>query len=263
MSGISGYGRVDASEFTTSDETSGAASGGDAAPAPEAQVTRGSVPAAPTDALLQMKTSELQSQLMETGLSKTEAKLQAKEIKATAAEVAELEEELAWLEGLEQMYEDMLADPSMDDWYSSWIMADLWDVRMDIYDVKDKLGRLEGDLKELLGNCWSGMLGAIDFGIKFGQLRGQESTDKSKIADMERSFEEKRRELKAKVDRSERQLRELLEEKGFVIPVPPQSDIARTLTKELSRKLERAKLVRTDESLEALRDVRKKFAGAS
>lgn len=261
MSGISGYGSV-GRDYSLEGE--GAAPEQPAAePVAEGQIVRGGPPAtaAVTEALTSMTATQLQQQLMaaDDGLTKTEAKAQAKEIKATAAEVEELQAQLKDLKDLEKVYEDMLADPSLDPWEASWIESDLWDLRFDIYDIEDQLGELQGSLEDLMGKAWDGLLGSIQESLAVLSIGTKKIDDVGANIEQRARFSRRERDAKAKLDRDRDALEQQLREKGVVIPVPPRSEVGKKITADLRKALDEASRRRDADTLEMLRSARQRL----
>jgi len=262
MSGISGFRATETSEYATEDIEAPAATSTEGT---EATIDRGAVPTGTAEVITQMDASVLQDRLMDQGLSTTEAAVAATEIQATAEEVSDLEKELASLLELEAMYEEMLADPFLDEWDAWWIESDLWDVRLDRYEIEDQLGKLEGELETLVGGAWGGLLGALEKGVQSIGIAGQRQNDLDGLFERDRAGARRTQEDLARAQRDKERLMEQLREKGLVIPIPPKSEVGKKLAAELSKKIGEARGRMGDDIRAGFQDVKRKLieAGAA
>jgi hypothetical protein len=261
MSGISGFRPIEAGDYTTDGEPEAQTAAGGETATPEALVQRGGTPAL-ADTFANMDASVLQARLEASGLDESAAAEQTEEIQATAAEMSELEAELAELYELEEVYEELLNDPELDPWYASWLESDLWDVRLEIYDLEWELGKLEGNFEELVGGAWTSLLSSISGTIDVLKIEGQRLADTGTYFDRLRQLSEQQKEIQQKLQRQREDMLRVLAEKGLVIPLPPRSEQAKKLVAELETKLEAAKDRRDDAALEDLQEMRRKIAQA-
>lgn len=269
MSGISGYGGRDvdlsADEADGTDAATGAATGEAGAatesPGGEAQIQRGSEPRlAPI--LADMSATQLQQTLEDAGVDSTQAEEQAQAISATAEEIGELESELEMLYDIESMYEDMLNDPETSAWDSAFIEWDLWDVRMDIYDIEDQLGKLQGNFDDLLNEAWGSLEDSMSLGntIEGGEVLARSTAGRS-LMEAGRDDVERARERNKTLGQSHQDRMEDLRQRGLVPPIPPQSDVAKDKLEAVRTMLETSRNYKTREIFQDLRTAVNDIAG--
>ncbi len=264
---VSGFGSssgIDAAGAADDADGAGAPDGAAATETPrEASIVRGTEPRlAPM--LADMSATQLQRALESGGATEAEATEQAAEITATADEIQGLEAELESLYEIESLYEEMLADPETDPWDTVWLEWDLWDVRMDIYDIEDQLGKLEGDLDGLLSEAWDRLSGAMVVGdaILRGDTDFAQESARQRI-DVGRQETERARGRSQELDTGYRDRVADLQRRGLMPPVPPQSEVAREKLEAVRTLLDKTRGHETREIFRELSDAMREIRGAT
>lgn len=259
--GISGFRPIEGPDSSELDQTSDA---GAAEQPIESRVVRNGVgPRLDASMVASLDTQLLQSQLMASGDTKTEAKREAKVIVATATEIEDLKSQLADLEGLESMYEEMLADPNLDSWDAAWLEWDLWDVRTEIYDLKQQLGELEGSFDQLIGEAWGALSNIFGLTDELTKYEGQKVDESSKKTAEEIERKKRTKAKTTQLDSENNKRLTDLRERGILPPTPPASLAVRKQLEKVKKKVETGTKDRAtfDEVRKAVKSVRGAVAG--
>jgi hypothetical protein len=131
------------------------------------------------DTSAKLMEAELNEAATESTGTATEGTEGAEETAATdqvtePRELSEIEEELAWLEELESMYEEWLEDPELSSYDRYFIEMDLYDVRSEIFDLQCELGQAMADQWwDAFGMLGAGLLGSWDSMISLFQTKSE------------------------------------------------------------------------------------------
>jgi hypothetical protein len=265
MSGISGYSNLN--RYDASLDASAPAEEEAPAPAPEAQIVRGGAPAVPSigsqmaDVVSDLTATELAKKLQtDGGLTKTEAKAEAKEIKKTAEEIQKLEEKLSGLETKRAELQKRVDDPSLDWWDKMWAEWDLADVDYEIAGVKQELGQLTDTLEDIVGSfngaldkLFASAMTGLDFYTTLNRIFSSQLTEKIDADAARRQIDvadRKKGEAAADLRTKERAH---LQDIGTIRPSPPQSEAVKKELNRLRDDLEKGKFPRTEDGATKLR----------
>lgn len=264
MSGISGFGGVDRYDSPQLDAEPKADG---EAPVEEGRIVRGGSgerPGMQAHAMAEMvadiSTTRLQKELQAGGLSKKEAKAEAKEIKKTAEELQELEGELATLKEKEAALLKEQNDPSTDWWAQSWVEYDLADVRWEIAKVEQKLGKLEDTMENLFGRVskfWDDAFAALERVTTlhdFFRTTGAQKLDQGIALNEKGRADAAARQKKdaAEAEKRGRARRDAMD-KGVIRPAPPESKAVRDELQRIYVAMKEGKVQKTEQAVEAMR----------